>query len=621
MPSAKSADRTLARRPSSPKPVGQAFFRLATVVLLVAVFSMAQELLVPIALSIVLAFALTPPVKWLERFVGRGVAIALVVMVALGALGAFGYLLKRQMGELADQMTRYSDSMRKKVTRLRGNPTEGLSGLSKTVDKVIADLDDKVTEDREARPVKLVPVQATAVERLTGSLGPVLEPLAKVVIVLVLVLFLLGQREELRNRFIRLLGRGNVTLTTRTLDEAGDRISRFLMLQSAINGAFGIVVMLGLFWIGIPYAPLWGFVAAGLRFIPFVGSLLAMLLPAMLAFAQYEGWWQTGATLGLFIALDLIAAYLVEPLVIGHRTGVSSMAMVVAAIFWTWLWGPVGLVLSTPLTVCLAVIGKHVPRLEALAVLLGDDPPLAAELTFYQRLLAGDDDEAGDILEKRLRVGSREQVFDEVLIPALVRAERDRAREEIAESDLDYFVQSTRAHVDRLIDRPTTKDRDRASVAEGQKPRHRILGVPSRNDADELVWAMLTHLFDTDRFELQSVGSDALASEVGPAAIEAHPDIICVTCVPPGGLTHARHICKRLRVAIPNVRILVIRPGGQVGEFAETQPLTEDATMAVVATLSEARVRIDQMLLVSDAAVPSTPTGRDEPGSVAKDHA
>ncbi len=611
-----NTDRVLPRRPSAPKPIGHVFFRLATVVLLVTIFSRAQEILVPLALSVVMAFALTPAVKWLERRVGRAVAVTLVVLVALAGLGAFGYLLKRQMGELADQMTRYSESMRKKVSRLRGSPTDGLSGLSKTVDKVIADLDEKVMEDRDARLVKLVPTKASAVDRLTGALGPVLEPLAKVVIVLVLVLFLLAQREELRNRFIRLLGRGNVTLTTRTLDEAGQRISHFLLLQSAINGAFGLAVTLGLLWIGIPYAPLWGFVAAGLRFIPFVGSMIAMLLPAMLAFAQFEGWWQTGATIGLFIGLDLTTAYLVEPLVIGHRTGVSSMAMVVAAIFWTWLWGPVGLVLSTPLTVCLAVIGKHVPRFEMLSVLLGDEPPLAAELTFYQRLLAGDDDEAGDILEKHLRTGSREQVFDEVLIPALVRAARDRAREEIAEGDLEYFVHSTRAQVDRLIDRPGTKDRIRASAAEGQRPHHKILGVAARNEADELVWAMLTHLFDSDRFELRAIGADTLAADVGAAAIEAAPDIVCVTCVPPGGLTHARHICKRLRAALPDIRILVVRPLALPGEDVETQKLSEDINMAVVPTLAAARLRADQMLLLSGEVAIEDAARVDEPAAV-----
>ncbi|MBC8132770.1 MAG: AI-2E family transporter, partial [Deltaproteobacteria bacterium] len=354
-----------------PRQERPAFFWLATVALLVTILARAQGILVPLALAIIVAFALSPAVKRVERKLGRGLAVALVVLVALSAVTAFGYLLKRQLVDLSTQMTKYSDSIRTKVVALRGSEGSGLASLSRSVDKVVRQLDEQVPADQGARPVRVIPAASTALERIESALTPVVEPLARTLIVLVLVIFLLIKREDLRDRFIRIIGKGNVTLTTRTLDEAGQRISRFLTHQSAINGGFGIIVALGLFWIGIPYAPLWGFVAAVLRFVPFVGTLLAMLLPAALAFAQFAGWWQLTATLALFLSLDVLAAYFVEPVVIGAKTGVSSMAMLISAIFWSWLWGPVGLVLSTPLTVCLAVLGKHVSRLSYLAVLLG----------------------------------------------------------------------------------------------------------------------------------------------------------------------------------------------------------------------------------------------------------
>ena len=218
--------------------------------------------------------------------------------------------------------------------------------------------------------------------------------------------------------------------------------------QSAINGTFGVAVAAGLLGIGIPYAPLWGFVAAVLRFVPFVGTLFAMAVPAALAFAQFPGWWQLVATLGLFLGLDVLVAYFVEPIVIGAKTGVSSMAMLVSAIFWFWLWGPVGLVLSTPLTVCLAVLGKHVPRLSYLAVLLDDQPALEDQLVLYHRLLSGDEEEAQEILDKRFREKTRGQVFDEIIIPALLLADRDRARGEISESDHQHVVRTIRALAD-----------------------------------------------------------------------------------------------------------------------------------------------------------------------------
>ena len=288
---------------------------------------------------------------------------------------------------------------------------------------------------KSIQQVLVIPSEPTDVERFWEMVEPIFEPLARVGIVLVLTIFMLIQREDLRNRFIRLVGQGRMTLTTQTMDEAGQRISRFLLTQSVINAGFGLIVATALFWIGVPYAILWGVTAALLRFVPYVGSLLAMLLPTALAFVLFDGWSRTLATLGLFLSLDAVTANVIEPLLIGRHTGVSSLALLVSALFWTWLWGPVGLILSTPLTVCLAVLGKHVPRLEFLAVLLGDEPALETDISFYQRLLAGDEDEASEIVEQQLQTTSREQVFDEMLVPTLLLAERDRVREAISESE------------------------------------------------------------------------------------------------------------------------------------------------------------------------------------------
>ena len=256
-----------------------------------------------------------------------------------------------------------------------------------------------------------------------------------------------------------------------------------------------MAVAAGLFGIGIPYAPLWGFVAAVLRFVPFVGTLFAMVIPAALAFAQFPGWWQMLATLGLFLGLDILAAYGVEPIVIGAKTGVSSMAMLVSAIFWSWLWGPLGLVLSTPLTVCLAVLGKHVPRLSRLAVLLDDQPALEDQLVLYHRLVSGDEEEAEELLAKRFDEKSRAVVFDEVIIPALLLADRDRARGEISESDHQHVVRTIRA----LADAPPEALRDgvhpTAPAAEVRRIQ-RVVGVSARTVTDETIWEMLAQLFD-----------------------------------------------------------------------------------------------------------------------------
>src|SRR6185437_15839810 len=547
---------------------------LATVVLIVAVLSRAEAIFVPLALAIVVAFALGPAVRLFERTLGRVAAVAVVVVVALAAVAGFGYLLERQVVDLSAELTKYSDSIQRKMIALRGSEGSGLGGLSKSIDRVVHNLDQQVEADRGARPVRVVPAEATALERIGSAFAPVMEPLARAGIVLVLVIFFLVKREDLRDRFIRLVGRGHVTLTTRALDEAGQRIGRFLAQQSAINGAFGVAVAVGLLGIGIPYAPLWGFVAAVLRFVPFVGPLFAMVVPAALAFAQFPGWWQLVATLGLFLGLDVLIGNVVEPIVIGAKTGVSSMAMLVSAIFWSWLWGPVGLVLSTPLTVCLAVLGKHVPRLSYLAVMLDDRPALEDQLVLYHRLLSGDEEEAQEILDKRFRDKTRARVFDEIIIPALLLADRDRARGEISESDHQHVVRTIR----ELADTAPEASRDSEAPAPHDENRRvrRVVGVSARTVTDETIWEMLAQLVDPAKVQLESVGSSYLASDVTagePAGASPDlPDLVCVISVPPGGLAQARYICRRLRAKLPRTPILVIRPGAQArgGELAAT---------------------------------------------------
>ena len=582
------------------RPERPAFFWLATVALIVAILAHAEAILVPLALAIVVAFALGPAVKRLERYLGRGVAVAVVVVVALAAVAGFGLLLERQLVDLAAQMTKYSDSMGRKLAALRGSDDRGLSGLSKSLDRVVHNLDEEVAANQGARPVRVVPAEATATNRIGSVIAPVAAPLGRALVVLVLVIFLLLKREDLRDRFIRLIGRGHVTLTTRTLDEAGSRISRFLAHQSAINASFGLVVATGLFAIGIPYAPLWGFVAAVLRFVPFVGTVLAMALPAALAFAQSPGWWQTVATLALFLGLDALTAYIVEPVVIGGKTGVSSIAMLGSAIFWSWLWGPVGLVLSTPLTVCLAVLGKHVPRLSFLAVLLGDEPALEDELVLYHRVLSGDDEEAQDILERRLRAAPRGQVFDEVVIPALLLAGRDRARDEITETDHQGVLRTLRALIDDVPEGPRGP---RPVADEPREAPRRILAVSARSAADETIWDMWAQLFDATKVVFESAGSAYLSAEVPSVPATTPPDLFVVLSIPPGGLAQARYICRRLRAKSPETPLLVIRPGVQANGKESAMRLTEDGASHVSFTLEDAHLVAQQHLVVAPASI------------------
>jgi hypothetical protein len=388
------------------------------------------------------------------------------------------------------------------------------------------------------------------------------------------------------------------------MDEAGQRISQFLLAQTLINLAFGALITAGLFLIGLPYAALWGFSAAVLRFVPFVGVFFATVMPAAVAFILFEGWTPTLATLGLFLVADLVTAYVVEPLGIGYRTGVSSLALLVMAMIWTWLWGPIGLLLSTPITVCLATLGKHVPSLEFLNVVLGDAAPLPAHAAYYQRLLARDDDEAGEIIEQELATRSRLEVFDQVLIPALAWATRDRAREDITQAEQQFVLDVTEAMISEAGERS-----DEGAVGqphpETEESLGKVFGVPARGAGDDLVLEMLGRLLDSAEVSFERISPSVLVAELIEKSREERPQVICIGSLPPGGLHQARYLCKRLRAVFPKLRIVVLRPCADQEE-REGGARLQDAGVDLVAwSLGDAVSEIERALKTVAASLPS----------------
>ena len=317
-------------------------------------------------------------------------------------------------------------------------------------------------------PVQVAPAPVRRATHLWVLVRPLAEPIVTVLFVLVLCVFMLGQRDDLRNRLIQLVGTGNVTAITRALDEGTRRINRYLRDQTLINAIFGGLVALGLYLLGIPYFVLWGVVAALARFVPYLGAIASMLLPAALAFALFPGWSRTLLTVGLFVGMDLVTAYAIEPVLIGYRTGVSSIALLLSAFFWAWIWGPVGLALAIPITVSLAVLGRHVPGLHFLGVLLGDAPVIGTELRFYQRLLARDEDGAAEIARERMAEVGPAGAMDETIIPALALAARDRGRKEISDDDHAFVVMGAQDVVTHL--RP-------GGIATPGARTRRVLGV------------------------------------------------------------------------------------------------------------------------------------------------
>jgi predicted PurR-regulated permease PerM len=523
--------------------------------------------------------------------------------LALGAVGAFGYVIMDQFADLSTQVSKYTGSMRQKVADLRDANGAPLRQLSRTVDRVTEQLDGNRADQRRAEPVRVVPPRLSPIERLQNTMHSVFQPLVSAFIVLVLVTFMLGQREDLRDRFIRLLGADNVTLTTRLMDEAAQRVSRFLVAQMLINVVFGALVGLALYWIGVPYAALWGGLTVVLRFVPYVGTLLSALIPAVLAFAIFPGWLEVLQTLGLFLVLDMLTAYFVEPVVFGQRTGVSSFALLVSALFWIWVWGPMGLLLATPLTVCVAVLGRHVSSLRFLAVIFADEPALMPHVRYYQRLLARDDDEASALASQKLSELGVVGMMDTVLIPALALGIQHRTHDEINADDMDFIVAATSEVVEQLkVAQP---------AAAGSSPR--IVGLAARSVIDQLVLDMLSIGVSSAGQPFRSVDA-ALGSTAAVAqAVAQRPQIACLVALSPSRGAEVRSYCRKLRAERPDAKLLVLRPLCTDRDSSRATARMQDAGADCVAgSLQEAMANLEK-LWPANLDQPSSEPGRDEP--------
>jgi len=573
---------------SSPSPVARdtsLLVRLGTVALVVLILSVGRPVLMPVAVAGVLAFLLTPPLRWLQRHLPLLVALALVIGSALGVLGSAAFVLATQLGDLTMQLGTYTESMRRKLAALQISA----GGPLARVETMLARLTEGLgTGDAPGVvPVHVVSAELSPAAHLWDLVAPLAEPLITVLFVLVLCVFMLAQRDDLRNRLIRLVGPGHVTSTTRTLDDGSQRITRFLLDQTMINAAFGLVVGLGLFFLGIPYAALWGAVAAVARFVPYLGSIGSMLMPAALAFALFPGWSTTVLTMGLFVGMDFITAYAVEPLLIGRRTGVSSIALLVSALLWTWLWGPLGLALATPITVSLAVLGRHVGGLRFLAVVLGDDQVIGAEISFYQRLLARDEDEAGELAQAQRAALGATGVLDQVIIPTLVLAARDRGRRQITDEDAAFIVTWSRDIFERLV-----RDGRRAAAA-----APRALGVAAHGAGSELLLEMLAAGLAPELGALERLPAATTLPEIIARVERLAPEVVFVTTLPPEGGPFARRLCHGLRARFPALVLVAFRPSEpDVDPARAARRLQEAGADLVVATLAEATDELGRRL-------------------------
>jgi predicted PurR-regulated permease PerM len=581
-------------------------------VLVILVLYWAQAVLVPIALAILLTFVLTPPVTWLERWIGRVPAVLAMVTLVFTVLGLAGWGLARQMDHLAEDLPRYRVNILAKIADVRGAGKGGsVEKLQDTIEDIKTDLGkSEVPRGTISRPVIVTSEQFAGFWGFTWLI-PIVGPLGTAGLVLAMVIFMLLERRDLRDRLIGLLGHGHLAITTKAFDEAGTRVSRQLLMQSLVNLLYGVAAGAGLYFLGVPYPLVWAALAVVLRFIPYVGPVLGAGAPILVSLAGTEGWAGPLYVVGLFIVLELFTNLVLETVLYAGAAGVSPVALLASVAFWTWLWGPLGLVLATPLTVCLVVLGKHVPGLEFLGTLLADTPALAPEYGYYQRLLARDQSEAADLIERYIKTESPRSVYDALLLPALNYAERDRLEQRLSPDEETAVIDTTREllsdaaeSIRRLHAEPPAQPDD--PPLPGPRQPLRVLGYATNGVADELALAMLAHLLNDLPIAVDIARTRLQASELVSLVQEEGFSVVCLADLPPSPPSKTRYLVKRLRAALPDVRILVGRWGPPALADDSTQVLVDTGANFVASTLLETRTYLDGLVEIPRIPVPET---------------
>jgi predicted PurR-regulated permease PerM len=584
--------------PAAQVPRAGDLLGLAVGVVSVAGLYLGRAVLIPITLSILLSFVLAPLVRLLRRArLPRIVAVLFSVVLALAVILLLGTLIGTQLATLAENAQAYQATIGAKI--------EGLQRLTVGATNHIVAALNHVGRHRSfagntapatpfsaypghaPTPVTIVEGAPSPVALATRFLGPILAPIETVGIVFVVAIFILVQQEDLRDRLIRLFGSRDLHRTTIAIDDAAHRLSRYFLSQLAVNTTFGLLIGIGLAVIGVPSPVLWGVIGLMLRFVPYVGSYIAALLPIALAAAVEPGWSMAIWTAVLFVTLEGILGQVVEPLLYGHSTGLSPAAVIIVAIFWSWLWGPIGLILSTPLTLCLVVMGRYVKRLEFLDVLLGDRPALTPVESFYQRMLAGDADEVLEQAETLLRTRSLSSYYDDVALKALQLAAADMSRGTLPEGRVSVIRRAVAELVSELdahddtdpnpgrID-PGVAGRDRpdrrvaiepppspnidpdAPLAPGWEGDCPVLCVAGRGELDEAAALMMAQLIRKHGIGARVVSNETVSREGIDGLPTEGVAMICISYLEiTGKQTHLRYLLRRLRARAPNASILV----------------------------------------------------------------
>ncbi len=528
-----------------------------------------RPVLMPLALAVLMSFALAPLVGLLKRWhLGNIVPVLISVLLAIVVLTSLGGFMGAQLAKLASELPGYQTNLSNKIQSVVGGAVNNNTVMR--LNRTVESLAEQITGGRKAEeaaaandPVKPIPViiRRTSVAPWSMAqtvLGPLLAPLGLIVLVLVFVGFILLQKDDLRDRIVRLAGSGDMQRTTIALDEAASRLSRYLLLQTCTNLCFGLVIGVGLWLIGIPNAGLWGLMTGLMRFVPYVGVPLAFLFPFALALAVDPGWTMMVQTMLLYLVVDAITGQGIEPFLYGRSMGLSAVAVVVAAVFWTWLWGPVGLLLSTPLTMCFVVFSRHVESLKFLDVMLGDKPALRVEESLYLRMLANDPDEAADEAEAFLKQNSLAAYYDEVAARALMLAQTDVDRGVLDTMRQERIHDAIKGLIVNLADRKNEQTGSDLSHAWRNPDLEPVLCVAGRGPLDEAAALLLVDMLGKYGIGARVVSSDETsATNIRELPFEG-VQLTCVSYLEPGTFKNARYQVRRLRKHMPGVPIIAI---------------------------------------------------------------
>jgi predicted PurR-regulated permease PerM len=590
------------------QPRGTVLTNMAVAALIIAALYFGREIFVPFALAVLLSFVLAPFVMRLRSWrIPRTISVLVVVFIGFSIIFSLGGLMVSQATRLAAKLPGYQQTLSDKIESLRG-----LMGSSGTLEQASTVLKELTTElqhrDAAGRPAdseltrqpsdKPIPIPVEVRQPDPGALStfgaiiqPLISPLTTTGIVVIFVVFVLLQREDLRNRLVRLAGSADIQRTTAALDDAGKRLSKLFLTQIAFNAVFGLAIGIGLEFIGVPSAPLWGLVAMIMRFVPYIGALISAVFPLILAAAVGSGWQMLILTAALFVVLELLAGQVLEPLIFGHSSGLSPVAIILSASFWTWLWGPVGLVLATPLTICLVVLGRHVDRLKFLDVMLGDRPPLTPPQLAYQRMLAGDPVEAVEQAHEYLNDASLENYYDAILLKGLRLAEADRQLGHLDEDRLNRVVSTVEELVAELeahhdvaateLGSPDLSSSPGAAIALAQtSSRHALIQeqptsllsvvcIPGAGRLDEATALVLAQLLRNRGFQAIAEKADALSMSKLLSLELANTALVCVCYLSQPSAAKIQHAVRGLSRRIDGTRILFALLGTEAVEPVE----------------------------------------------------